>query len=208
MTRPAARGWRRAVMSPVRTATAVLVALAVSACGGMAATATPGGAETPTPAGAGSPTAGRSGAASGVAATPRPTPWPGNAVLAIEALGVADNEVREAINDFNEGVATEDLGLMRKAAAGLSGIDVLLPNVERIEAFEPMRPLATQYRAAIPEIAAAAREVTEAIDARDAEAIGASSSRLARGLSLYAELQPELAGWVEQSIEQQRLLVR
>jgi hypothetical protein len=129
-------------------------------------------------------------------------------VLAIEALGVADNEVRKAINDFNQGVATEDLRLMRAAAVGLSDIGVLLPNAERLEVFEPMRPLAARYRAAIPEIAGAAREVQTSIDAGDGEAIGTSSSRLARALALYAELQPELASWVEQSIEQQRLLVR
>jgi hypothetical protein len=198
--------------------------LAVSACGGMATTASPGGAATatattgastpdpvsgvPDPFGsAGTPDATEGRDASG-GATPRPTSWPGNAVLAISALGVADNEVRRAINDFNQGVATEDLGLMRRAATGLAEIGVLLPNVERIEVYEPMRSLAGKYRAAISEIAAASRDVKSAIDAGDAEAIGSSSSRLARGLALYAELQPELASWVEQSIEQQRLLIR
>lgn len=202
--------------------------LALSACGGIAATASPGGAGTataetdgPTPGattggtdGSGAaPTPGASGVAptpgvSGGAATARPTSWPGNAVLAIEALGVADGEVREAMGDFSRGVETEDLPLMRQAATGLADIGVLLRNVERIEVYEPMRPLAAQYRAAISEIASAARDVRSAIDAGDAEAIGTSSSRLAGGLALYAELQPELASWVEQSIDQQRLLVR
>jgi hypothetical protein len=177
-------------------ATALLVLGVVIACGN------------PTPP---SPSAPASAAPSGSAeavATPRPTPWPGNAVLGIEAMGVADGQILEAINDFNKGVATEDLALMREAANGLAGIDVLLPNVDKISIFEPMKPFAQAYGAAITAIAAAARAERTAIDARDGAAITSSSQALVSALTLYTGVQSELASWVEQATEQRRMLAR
>lgn len=140
--------------------------------------------------------------------TPRPTAWPGNAVLGINALGVADGQITVAINDFNNGIANEDLALMRRAADGLAGLKVLLPNVDRIDIFEPMRPFAESYASAIRAIASAARDVRDAIDARDGAAITRSSQALVTALTLYTNVQPELAAWVEQATTQQRLLVK
>lgn len=142
------------------------------------------------------------------AATPRPTAWPGNAVLGIEALGVADNEIRQAIVDFSQGVEQEDLALMRRAAAGLAGVEVLKPNVDRIDIFPPMQPMAARYRDVLPRIADAARRLRDAIDEGNAEEITAASRDLTAALTDYAEVQPELAGWVNESIEQRRLLLR
>jgi hypothetical protein len=141
-------------------------------------------------------------------ATPRPTAWPGNAVLGINALGVADGQILEAINDFNSGIATEDLALIRKAADGLAGLEVLLPNITRIDIFEPMRSFADRYSTAIRSIASAATAVRTAIDAHDAAAITSSSQALVASLSLYTAVQPELAAWVQQATEQQRLLTK
>ena len=64
--------------------------------------------------------------------TPGPvaTPWLGNAVLGIEAMGVADGEIRKGMADFNTGVQTGDPRLMLEAARGLAGVDVLLRNVD------------------------------------------------------------------------------
>jgi hypothetical protein len=141
-------------------------------------------------------------------ATPRPTAWPGNAVLGIEALGVADGEIRKGIEDFGRGVATEDLRLMRRAADGLADVDVLLPNADRIDIFPPMQPLAADLRKVLPEISGASKDLRAAIDAGDGEAIGTSSRRLADALTAYAELQPTLAQYVLESIEQRRIFLR
>jgi hypothetical protein len=141
-------------------------------------------------------------------ATPRPTAWPGNAVLGIDALGVADGQILAAINDFNKAVATEDLALMRRAADGLAGLDVLLPNLAKIDIFEPMRPFADRYGTAIRAISSAAKDLRAAIDGHDAAGITSSSQALVSSLSLYSAVQPELAAWVEQSTEQRRLLLK
>jgi hypothetical protein len=140
--------------------------------------------------------------------TPRPTAWPGNAVLGIDALGVADGQILAAIRDFNQAIATEDLVLMRKAADGLAGLDILLPNLDKINIFEPMRSFADRYGAAIRAISAAAKNLRKAIDARDAASITASSQALVAGLTLYTGVQAELATWVEQATTQQKLLTR
>lgn len=97
---------------------------------------------------------------------------------------------------------------MRRAADGLAGLVVVLPNVERIRAYEPMRSFAERYGAAVSQIVAAAESVRAAIDARDATAITTSSRSLLDSFSAYAEVQPELARWVDASIAQRRLLLR
>lgn len=187
---PAGRRLHRA--GRAAAAVAGLLALAVlAACGGTAV---------PSPSVASS--------SPSLAATPRPTAWPGNAVIGIEALGVADGEIRKGINDFSRGVATEDLALMRHAADGLAGVDVLLRNADRIEIFPPMRPLAAQVREAVPAIADASRDLRAAIDAGDAEAIGTASAQLTEALTAWAELQPTLATFVNESIEQRRIFYR
>ena len=172
----------------------LVVGVVLAACGNV--TSSPSAA-----APSGSP--GASGAAGA-----RPTAWPGNAVLGIEALGVADGPILAAINDFNRGIATEDLALMRRAADGLAGLDVLLPNIDKINIYDPMKPFAERYGAAIRGISAAAKDVRAAIDAGDAAAITTSSQALITSLRAYTDVQPELAMWVGDSIKQRRLLVR
>lgn len=178
------------------------VALSAAACGTVAPSSPPPASADATP---GSPAASGSGDA---AATPRPTGWPGNAVLGIEALGAADGPITAAINDLSRGIADEDLALMRRAADGLAGLDVLLPNLERIRIFEPMVPFADRYEAAIEAIVSAAEALRSAIDAGDAAGITSSTRELVDSLELYTGVQPELAQWVNESIEQRRLLLR
>ena len=177
--------------------------LIVVACGTTAPSGSASGAPSPTT-GSG-PSTGPGGSGS---PGPKPTAWPGNAVLGIEALGAADNQIGAAINDLNQGIANQDLALMRRAADGLAGVDVLLPNMDKISIFEPMRPFADKYGAAIRAISASAKALRTAIDAGDGPGITASSRDLLAALEQYAEVQPELASWVEQSIEQRRLLLR
>jgi hypothetical protein len=203
MTHSGMHGRRRGARLPLlpAAATALLAALIVVACGTTQA-------PTPAPTGSVAPSGPTGSPGASGAVGPRGTPWPGNAVLGIEALGAADGQILAAINDFNTAIATEDLPLMRRAADGLAGLDVLLPNLDKITIYEPMRPFADQYGAAIRAISAAATALRTAIDAGDAAGITRSGQDLVAGFQLYTGVQSELASWVEQSIEQRRLLLR
>jgi hypothetical protein len=189
---------------PILPSAAPLLAIALlaAACGGTGPSAVPASPALASPAGS----AGPSG--SGGSAAPRPTSWPGNAVIGIEALGVADPEITAAISDLGRGIQTEDLALIRKAADGLSKLDVLLPNLDKISIYEPMVPFAERYGDAVRAISPAATDVRSAIDAGDAAAITSSTQALVAALGLYTDVQPELAQWVHDSIEQRRLLLR
>ena len=190
----APRASRRAAAASA--ALVLVLALAAAACGTAAPRATPSASAT-APGASGSDRPG-----------PRITPWPGNAVLGIEGLGVADGEIRQAINDFGLGVQTEDLALMRRAADGLAGLGVLLEHADQIDIYDPLKPMAAQYREVVPRIVDAATRLRNAIDAGDAGSIGPASQDLAAALTDYAEIQPQLADWVIQSLEQKRILVR
>jgi hypothetical protein len=159
-------------------------------------TASPGASPSPAASGAGS---------NGVAL---PTPWPANSVLGIEALGISDGNIRAATDDLGRGVANEDLALMRQAADGLAGVDSLLPNMAKIRLNPAFVPFADKYEAAIKTISASAKELRDAIDAGNAAAIGTSTQALLDGLKAYAEVQPELAGWIEQLPDQKRMLTQ
>jgi hypothetical protein len=171
-----------------------VVAAPLAACGpSTPATASPSGA-------AASPGASTGGGG------PKATPWPGDAVLGMEALGIADGNIGSATSDLGKGIATEDLALMRKAAAGLAGVDVLLPNMTKIRLEPGMRPFADKYEAAIKEISAGGKALRDAIDKGDAPAIASSTQDLLNGLKLYTALQGDLAGWIQQLPEQKRML--
>jgi hypothetical protein len=129
-------------------------------------------------------------------------------VLGIEAMGLADAEIRKGINDFNAGVQAGDPALMLEAAKGLSGVDVLLANADRIEPFEPMRQFAAAYREAITLMSSAAKELRAALEAGDGPATTAASRKLVESFTMYAEIQGQLANWVVQVPEQKRMLVR
>jgi hypothetical protein len=146
--------------------------------------------------------------ASGGVVGPKTTPWPGDAVLGIEALGIADGQIGTATTDLSTGIAKEDLTLMRKAAAGLAGVDVLLPNMTKIRLEPAMRPFADKYEAAIKAISAGGKALRDAIDKRDAPAIATSTESLLNGLKLYTALQGDLAAWVEQMPDQKRMLTQ
>lgn len=138
----------------------------------------------------------------------RTTPWPGNAALGMEALGIADGQIGAATSDLSKGIATEDLKLMRSAAAGLAGVDALLPNMTKIRLEPAMRPFADRYEAAIKAISAGGKRLRDAIDKGDAAAITAGTQDLLKGLTMYTALQGELAAWIVQMPEQKRMLTR
>jgi len=210
MTRAGATGRARgrgarshATLGPAMAMLACLALLGVliAACGPSGPTGT-AGASSPSPVAPGSP--GASGSTGGA----RPTPWPGNSVLGIEALGVADGQIGAAVTDLNLGIAEEDLVRMRKAADGLAGLgDALLPNMEKLRLNPAMVPFADKYEAAITSIDDAATQLRDAIDAGDAAAIGTATEELFAGLAAYTALKPELADWIRQMPEQKRMLL-
>jgi hypothetical protein len=139
---------------------------------------------------------------------PLATPWTGNAALGIEAMGVADGEIRKGMNDFSAGVQAEDPELMLRAARGLSEVDVLAHNADRVEPYPPMSAFAREYRSVVTDMAAAARELRTAIESGDGAATGTASSKLVETFTRYAGVQAQLADWVVQVPEQKRILVR
>ncbi|HEX5013979.1 MAG TPA: hypothetical protein VFV72_07430 [Candidatus Limnocylindrales bacterium] len=144
--------------------------------------------------------------ASGPVGGARATPWPGNAVLGMEALGLADGQIGAAMTDLSKGVNDENLSLMREAADGLSGVDdALLPNMEKIRLEPGMRSFADRYEAAIKKIAEAATRLRDAIDAGDAPKIASATQDVLAGMTDYTALKPELAAWLEQMPEQKRM---
>jgi hypothetical protein len=176
-----------------RLACVALFFVIVVACGPSGPTTAPGSSSPP-------PSPSGSGAA-------LPTPWPGNAVLGIEALGIADGQIGAATTDLSRAIADEDLSLMREAADGLAGLDVLLPNMDKIRLNPAMVPFADKYEAAILAMDDAATRLRDAIDAGDAPAIATATQDLLRGLAMYTELQRELAAWIQQMPEQKRMLL-
>jgi hypothetical protein len=126
----------------------------------------------------------------------------------MEALGVADGQINAATSDLTRGIANEDLGLMRKAADGLAGVDALLPNMAKIRLNPAMVSFADRYEAAITAISASGKKLRDAIDAGDAAAIPPATEDLLNGLKLYTAITPELAAWIEQMPEQKRMLTQ
>lgn len=170
------------------------------------------------PASGASPTIGLPGssggglpAASPGAAGPDPSRprWPGTTVLAVIALGAADGEIDKARADLQAAADAQDLPAMRGAADGLAKmIDGLMPNLDRLDAYEGTRPIAALYRAAFPEIAAGAKQLRDAVAAGDGPGITAGYVRMVEGIKLYAPIRQQIGALVEQAIVQQRLLLQ
>ena len=138
---------------------------------------------------------------------PGPSRWPGSAWRAMLALGAADNEIGKATADLQRAIDEEDIALMREAAAGLAGLDVLLGRVEDIESFDYTAPFAARYRVALEKLIATSAELRDAIDAVDAARIQDANVELAAALKDYVTLRSELSTLVAQAFEQQRLLL-
>lgn len=183
--------------APILALLAALLVVA-AACG----VATPTGS----PAASASASAAASGGPSG-SRGPAPTRWPGSSVEAIKALGAADTEISKFLADFTVAIEANDLPAMWGAADGLAKmLEGLMPNIDRLENYPPMQPLADAYRGAFPAALEAAKLVRDSIDAEDPDGISRGAVALFEALGKYAALKPDLASWVEQSLLQQRLL--
>jgi hypothetical protein len=185
----------------------VVAVLSVAACGqatpsrAPATVGLPGSGSIGLPAASGAP-----GSLAPGASIPR---WPGTTVLAVIALGAADGEMQKAGADLQKAAETEDLKAMWGAADGLAKmIDGLMPNLDRLEAYEGTKPIAALYRAAFPEISAGAKQLRDAITAGDAAGIQAGYLRIVEGTKRYAPIRQQIGGLVEQAIVQQRLLLQ
>ena len=135
--------------------------------------------------------------------------WPGTTVLAVIALGAADGEIQKAGIDLQKAAVAEDLKAMWGAADGLATmIDALMPNLDRLDAYDGTRPVAALYRVAFPEFAAGAKQLRDAITAGDAAGIAAGYQQIAKAAQDYAPIRQQIGGLVEQAIVQQRLLLQ
>ena len=183
--------------APILAVIAVVVSLV--ACG----TATPSG-----PSGTSSISTQPPQATPGGSGGPEPTPprWPGTTVLAVIAMGAADGEIQKAGVDLQKAADTEDLKAMWGAADGLARmIDGLMPNIDRLTSYPLTKPVGDLYAKALPEISAGARQLRDAITARDAAGISAGYQQIAKGIADYGPIRLQIAGLVEQAIVQQRL---
>jgi hypothetical protein len=87
-------------------------------------------------------------------------------------------------------------------------IDGLMPNLDRLEAFNGTTDVSKIYRQAFPELSAGAKQLRDSITAGDTAGVVAGSQLIAKGLADYAPVRPLIAGLVEQAILQQRLLTQ
>jgi hypothetical protein len=200
-------------------AIALLVALWVAACG--AATGSPG-----TPASSASPLASTeatgapstdtgSAGASALASSdatgeqPSPTRWPGGVVEAVMILGTADQQIKAAGADLGAAVANEDVEALWGATDGLAQLlDKLIPQIDRISDYPATADAARAYKAALPEMDAAAKQVRDAIRAGDSATVTSGMERLSAATAKYGEARAALGPLVDQAILMQRVLVK
>jgi len=169
----------------------VLVAVLVAACG---SSVTPAPSSTVTPDASGAP---------------RPSRWPGTAVLAVIKLGGIDGEIAKAGQDFIKAADAGDPALMWGAADGLIPVleDTTI-SVEHLADWDQTAELAAILQAAYPLMLEGAMQLRDAITAGDATGVQEGSNKLAKGLTTYAPARPIIADLVPEAILQQRILNR
>jgi hypothetical protein len=164
----------------------VLVAIIVAACGSTAS---------PAPVVSGSPGSPQ----------PKPTSWPGPAVLAIIKLGGADGEIAKAGQDFTAAADASDIAALWGAADGLVPvIEDLISSVDPLEQWDMTADLGAVLRKAYPLMLEGATLLRDSIIAGDVAGVEEGSRKLAEGLAAYAPARPILADLVPQALLQQR----
>jgi hypothetical protein len=138
---------------------------------------------------------------------PKPTRWPGTAVLAVIKLGGADGEIAKAGQDFITAAETNDVALLWGAADGLIPVvEDLVPSVDPLEGFDLTAELAEHLRTAYPLMLEGATLLRDSIPAGDAAGVEEGSRKLAEGLTAYAPARAILAELVPEALLQQRIL--
>ena len=164
-----------------------VVVLVAAACG---TTSTPGPSATTDPSGSN---------------RPKPTHWPGTAVLAVIKLGGADGEIAKAGKDFAAAAAASDVAALWGAADGLVPvIEDLIPSVEPLEEYSLTAELGKDLRKAYPLMLEGARDLRDGIAAGNAQQVEEGSAKLAEGLAAYGPARSILADLVPQALLQQR----
>lgn len=167
----------------------MLLAVLVVACGGTAT-------QTPTPSGTPDGSAG-----------PKPSRWPGTAVLAIVKLGGIDGEIAKAGRDFITAADARDVEAMWGAADGLIPVvsDLSL-SVQHLAEWDKTADLAGYLQTAYPLLLEGATQLRDAITAGDSAGVEAGSRKLADGLNAYSPARAILADLVPEALLQQRNL--
>jgi hypothetical protein len=174
----------------------LLFALAVAGCGSATPISSGAPSATDTPAGSGD-------------ATPKPTSWPGTTASAVTALGASDTEIQKAATDLQQGVDSEDLPRMLGAAEGFAKlITEIQPNVDRLDRFDKLKPLAAAYRIAFPQLLKGSNDLRDALKSGNAAGIVTGVREINDGMKAYAAVRPLLADLVPQALEQQRLYTK
>lgn len=186
-----ARGVVRTRRSALRALVMVGVVMLLAACGS---------ASTPTP--ATSPSSGPDGSAD-----PRPSRWPGTAVLAVIKLGGIDGEIARAGADLAKAADAGDPAAMWGAADGLIPVleDTSL-SVEHLAAWDETAELAGYLQKAYPLMLEGAIQLRDSITAGDSAGVHEGSVKLAQGLTEYAPARPILATLVPEALLQKRNL--
>ncbi len=189
MTGVPARGSDRRRRRPIWPAAVFLLAGVVMACGG---------STSPSPV----PSAGSE------SPVPKPSRWPGTAVLAVIKLAGADGEIAKAGQDFITAADASDVALMWGAADGLIPvIDDLMLSVEHLEEFDKTTELAGHLRKAYPLMLEGATLLRDSITAGDVAGVEEGSRKLAEGLTAYSPARALLADLLPEALLQQRNLV-
>jgi len=184
-------GLLRAYRMSVRILWPVALAVLLVACGA-GSTPDPGPSSTGAPDGS---------------AAPRPSRWPGTAVLAIIKLGGIDGEIAKAGEDFVKAVDAGDPAAMWGAADGLIPVleDTSL-SVQHLAAWDNTEELAGYLQRAYPLMLEGATQLRDSITAGDTQGVQEGSLKLAQGLTEYAPARPILADLVPEALLQQRNL--
>jgi len=136
---------------------------------------------------------------------PKPTPWPGPAVLAIIKLGGADGEIAKAGRDFTAAADASDVAALWGAADGLIPvIEDLISSVDPLEQWDKTAELGADLRGAYSLMLEGATLLRDSITAGDVAGVEEGSRKLAEGLVAYAPARPILADLVPQALLQQR----
>ncbi len=171
------------------TAGVLLLALVIVACGS-SATASP-----------------RTSASPDGSAGPKPSRWPGTAVLAIIKLGGIDGEIAKAGRDFITAADARDVEAMWGAADGLIPVvsDLTL-SVQHLAEWDKTTELAGYLETAYPLMLEGATQLRDSITAGDSAGVEEGSRKLAEGLTAYSPARAILADLVPEALLQQRVL--
>ncbi len=137
---------------------------------------------------------------------PKPSRWPGTAVLAVIKLGGGDGEIAKAGIDLTTAAQAGDVAALWGAADGLIPvIEDLIPAIDPLEGFDRTAELAGHLRTAFPLMLEGATLLRDSITAGDAKGVEDGSRKLAEGLAAYAPARAILADLVLEALLQQRI---